>query len=107
LFSLDVHVGIFDPSHDLFVGSHIWTEAVDGSADETLLDELHGVLASDALKLTLREFTGVDLDSTLATTEWNISNGEFESHEGSESLDLLKIDVIRVSGATFAGELVG
>ena len=81
MFSLDVHVGIFDPSHDLFVGSHIWAEAVDGSTDETLLDELHGVLASDALKLTLRKFTGVDLDSTLATTEWNISNGEFESHE--------------------------
>lgn len=103
LFTLDVHVGVLNPGHDLFVGSHVGSEAVDCGSDETLLDEFHGVLASDTLKLALRELTRVDLDATLAATEWNISDSEFEGHERSKSLNFLKIDVIGVSCATFAG----
>ena len=53
LFTLNVHVGIFDPSHNLFVGSHIWAEAINGSADETFLDELHSVFTGNSLKFGL------------------------------------------------------
>jgi len=46
LLSLDVHVGILNPGHGLLVGAHVRAEAVNLRADEALLDELHGVLAS-------------------------------------------------------------
>jgi hypothetical protein len=31
----------------------------------------------------------------------------FESHEGSQGLNFLKIDMVRISGTTLAGKLVG
>jgi hypothetical protein len=104
--TLNILVGVLDPGHDLFVGSHVWAETVDSSANETLLDELHGVLAGHTLKLALREFTRVDLDASLTAAEWNISDSEFESHERSKGLNLLKIDVVGVSCAAFAWKLV-
>jgi len=48
----DVHVGVLDPGHGLLVGSHVWSEAVNLGTDETLLDELHGVLTGDSLDLS-------------------------------------------------------
>jgi len=107
LLTLDVHVGILDPGHNLLVGSHVGSEAIDSSTDETLLDELHSVLACNSFELTLGKLTGVDLDATLATTEWNVSDCELEGHKGRESLDFLEIDVVRVSGTALARELVG
>jgi hypothetical protein len=107
LFTLNVHVGIFNPGHDLFVGSHVGSETVDSGTDETLLDELHGVTTGYSLELTLGKLTGVDLDATLATTEWDVSDSELEGHEGSKSLDFLEIDVLRISCATLARKLVG
>lgn len=53
LLTLDVHVGILDPGHNLLVGSHVGSEAIDSSTDETLLDELHSVLACNSFELTL------------------------------------------------------
>ena len=49
----------------------------------------------------------VDLHSSLGATEGNVGDGEFEGHETGESLDLLKIDVVGVSGTSLDGELVG
>ena len=106
LLTLDVHVGILDPGHDLLVGSHVRAETINSSADEALLDELHGVLAGDSLKFGLRKFTGVDLNTTLTTTKWNIGDSKLEGHKGSEGLDFLKINVVRVSGTTLARKLV-
>jgi hypothetical protein len=103
LFTLNVHVGVLDPSHNLLVGSHIGTKAIYGSTDETLLDELHSVLAGYTLKFGLRKKTGVDLDTSLASTEWNIGDSEFEGHKAGEGLNFLKIDVIGVSGSSLAG----
>lgn len=105
-FSLHIHVGIFDPGHDLLVSTHVWSETVDSGTDETLLDKLHSVLAGHTFELGLGKFTRVYLDTTLATTEWNISDSEFEGHEGSESLNFLKIHMIGVTSTTFAGEFV-
>ena len=107
LLTLDVHVGILNPGHDLLVGAHVRSKTIYGSTDKALLNELHGVLAGHALELTLGEFTGVDLDATLAATEWNIGNCEFEGHEGRKSLNFLKINVVRVTRTTLAWELVG
>ena len=104
--TLDVHVGVLDPGHDLLVGSHVGSEAINLGTDKALLDELHGVLTGDSLDLVLRVLSGVNLDSTFSSTEGNISDGKLEGHQGSESLDLLKIDVIGVTSATFDGELV-
>ena len=106
LLTLNVHVGVLNPGHDLLVGTHVGTETVDGSTNETLLDELHGVFTSNSLKFGLGKLSGVNFDATLTTTEWDISDSEFESHEGSQSLNLLKIDVVGISSTTLAGELV-
>jgi len=107
LLTLNVHVGVLDPGHDLFVGAHIRSKAINGSTDKALLDELHGVGAGNTLELTLGKLTRVDLDTTLAATEWDISDGKLEGHQGSKSLNLLKIDVFGVTGTTLAGELMG
>jgi hypothetical protein len=69
LFTLNVHVGILDPGHDLLVGTHIGSETINSSTDEALLDELHSVLAGNSFKLGLGEVTRVDLDTTLTATE--------------------------------------
>jgi hypothetical protein len=52
LFTLNVHVGIFDPGHNLLVCSHIWAEAIYSSTDETFLNQLHSVLSGNTLKLS-------------------------------------------------------
>jgi len=107
LLALDVHVGVLNPGHDLFVGTHVRSEAINLSTDKALLDELHGVLTGDSLDLVLRVLSGVNLDSTLGTTEGNVGDGKFEGHEGGKGLDFLEIDVLRVAGASFDGELMG
>ena len=106
LLALDVHVGVLDPGHNLLVGAHIGAEAIDGSANKALLDELHSVLAGYTLKLTLRQVAGINFDATLAATEGNISNGEFEGHEAGKSLNLLEVNVVGVTSATLARKLV-
>ena len=40
LLTLDVHVGVFDPGHNLLIGAHIGAKAINLSADEILLDKL-------------------------------------------------------------------
>ena len=106
LLALDVHVGILDPGHNLFVGAHIGTEAINSSSNKALLDELHGVLTGDSLNLGKRVLSGVNLDSTLGTTEGDIGDSKLEGHEGGEGLDFLKIDVIGVASTTLDGELM-
>ena len=81
LLALDVHVGVLDPRHDLLVGAHIGSEAVDGSTDKALLDQLHGVLAGDSFEFAGGESLGVDLDSALGATEGDVGNGQLESHK--------------------------
>jgi len=106
LLTLDVDVGILDPGHNLLVGAHIGTKAINLSTDKALLDELHGVLSGHSLDFVLRVLARVNLDTTLGATEGNVSNCEFESHKRSQGLDLLQIDVLRVASTTLDGELV-
>lgn len=107
LFTSNLLVGILNPGHNLFVGSHIGSKAIDGGTDEVLFDELHSVLTGYTFEFSSGESLGVNLDSTLGTTERNISDGELEGHEGSKSLNLLEINVRRVSGTTFNGKFMG
>ena len=106
LLTLDINVGVFNPSHNLLVGSHVGTEAINLSTDKALFDELHGVLACHSLDLILRVLFRVNLDTTLGATEGHVSNGQLEGHKGSESLNFLQIDVFRVAGASLDWQLV-
>jgi len=91
----------------LFVCAHVGSEAVNLSADEALLDELHGVLTGDSLDLVLGVLAWVDLDTAFAAAEGDVGNGELECHQGGQSLDFLQINVVRVASATFNGQFVG
>jgi len=102
----NVHVGVLDPGHGLFVGTHVGSEAINLGTDKALLDELHGVLTGDSLDLVLGVLLGVNLDTTLSTTEGYIGDGELECHQGGQGLDFLQINVFRVASATFDGQLV-
>lgn len=104
--TLDVHVGVLDPGHGLFVGTHVGSEAINLGTDKALLDELHGVLTGDSLDLVLGVLSGVNFDSTFSTTEGHVGDGELECHQGGQGLDFLQIDVFRVTSSTFDGELV-
>jgi hypothetical protein len=101
-----VYVGIFDPSHDLFICSKIGTETVDLWPNETLFGELHCVSSGDLFNFTLRVVSWVDFDSTFSTTEWDISNSELEGHEGCERHHFLKIDTSIVSCASLDWKFV-
>jgi hypothetical protein len=89
LLSLHVFVGILNPGHNLFVGSHIRSKAVNLSSDEVLFDQLHSVFSSSTLNFCLRIFPDVNFDTTFGSTEGDISNCEFKSHQSCESLNFL------------------
>lgn len=71
LFSLQLDVSIFNPGHDLLVGAHVGSEAVDTRTNKALLSELHSVSSGDLLKLALRVVSGFDGYTTLSSSEWN------------------------------------
>jgi len=89
LLSSHLLICILDPGHNLFIGSHVGAKAIDGGSNEALLDELHGVTTSDSLELSLAQAAGVNLDTTLGTTEGDIGDSELEGHKRSESFSFL------------------
>jgi len=99
-------VGILDPCHNLLVGAHIGSEAINGGSNEALLDELHSVAASGALKLSLAQGAGINLYATLGTTEGDVGDRQFEGHKRGESFSFLEIHIGGVSGATLHWESV-
>jgi len=90
----------------LLVGTKIGTKAINLGPNETFLGEFHSISSGDSLNFTLGVESGVNFNSTLGSTEWNISDGEFEGHKGSQSHNLLNIHGRGIAGATFDGELV-
>jgi len=106
LLTLDLHVGVLNPGHDLLVGSHVRSEAIDRGSDESLLNELHGVLAGNSFEFSSGKISGVDLDTSLGTAERNIGDSELEGHEAGEGFDFLEINVVRVTGASLDWELM-
>ena len=100
-------VRVLNPGHNLLVCAHIWTKTVYLWSNEALLDKLHGVLSCYAFKFSLGVLQWIDFDSSLCTTEWNVSNCKLESHETCQSFHLLQIDVVSVSCASFHRKLVG
>lgn len=105
-FTVHVHIGILDPGHDLLISAKIRSETIDLWSNETLLREFHSISPRDSLDLTLRVLRGVDLYTTLSTTEGYISNSEFESHERGKSHNFLDIHRWRIAGTAFNGEFV-
>ena len=55
----------------------------------------------------MRELARVNFDTTLAAAEWHVGDSEFESHQRCKGFNLLKINMVRVSGAALARELMG
>lgn len=99
-FTVQIFIRVHNPCHDLLVGSHVRAEAVVLGTDETLLGELHSVLASDTLQLTIGVFSRVESDSTLGTAEWDVSNHQFERHQRGERDGFLQRHVRGVTSAT-------
>merc|ERR1712166_308298 len=74
LLSLHLDVGVLDPGHDLLVGAHVGSEAVNTRSNKALLGELHGVSAGDLLKFVLRVEFGVNRNTSFGSSERHISN---------------------------------
>ena len=106
MLAVHVHVGIFNPGHNLLVGSEIRAKTVDLGTDKTLLCQLKSISTSDFLDFTLGVFLGVNLDTTFGTAERNISDCELEGHQGGERHDFLKVDVFVITGSTLDRKLV-
>ena len=83
LLTLDVHISVLNPSHYLFVGTHVGTETIDLGADEILLYELQSIFTSDSLELLLGVMARVDFHTAFGATEWDLSDSELESHQSS------------------------
>lgn len=104
--AVHVHVGIFDPGHDLLVGSEIRAEAVDLGANETLLGELHSVSTSNLLNFALGVLLGVNFNAALSTAEGDISDCELEGHQRGERHDFLQVNVGIIASSTLDRKLV-
>jgi hypothetical protein len=104
--TVHVYVGVFNPGHNLLVGSEIGAKAVDLGANETLFGELHSVSTSNLFDFTLGVLLGVNLNATFSTTEGNICDGELEGHQRSERHDFLQVHVGRITGSALDRKLV-
>jgi len=80
-FSFQLDVSVFNPGHDLLVGTHVRSEAIDTRPNETLLGELHGVSTSDLLELLLRVVSWLDGNTTLGSSERHVSDTQFVGHQ--------------------------
>jgi len=100
LLSLHLNVGVLDPSHDLLVSSHVGTEAVNTRSNKTFLGEFHGVPTSDFLNFSQGIKFRVNANSSLCSTERNISDTKFVGHEGSKSHCLLEVDSGSITSST-------
>jgi hypothetical protein len=101
LLTLHLDVSVLDPSHNLLVCSHVGTEAIDTRSNETLLGELHGVSASYFLKFSQRVKLRINANSSLCSTERNISDTQFVCHESSKSHGLLEINSGSITSSSF------
>ena len=105
-FSIDIAlspnilIGVLNPSHDLLPCSHVWAKAIDSSSNIPFFNQLHCVPSSNSFELVLTQFSWVDLHSTLGSSEGNVSNCQLESHQGSEGLYLLEVNVFGISGTS-------
>lgn len=104
--TVHVYVGVFNPGHNLLVGSEIGAKAVDLGANETLFGELHSVSTSNLFDFTLGVLLGVNLNATFSATEGNICDGELEGHQRSERHDFLQVHVGRITGSALDRKLV-
>lgn len=104
VLGVELAVGVHDPGHLAGTGSNIGSGDIDTGSDEVLLAELHGVATGDLLQLSGGELLGVELDTSLGTTEGNIDDSALEGHEGGQGLDLLKIDLIRETDTSLGGK---
>jgi hypothetical protein len=52
-------------------------------------------------------FLDINLNTSLSATKWNIGDCELESHQSSESLNFLEIDVGSITSTALDGKLVG
>lgn len=100
LFTLHLHVSVLNPGHDLLVGAHIRSQAVDARSNEALLGQLHCVSSGNLLELGLRVISRLDGNTTLSSSKWNIGYREFVGHKGSEGHGLLEINARSVTSAS-------
>lgn len=104
VLGVELAVGVHNPGHLAGTGSNIGGGDVNTGSDEVLLAELHGVATGDLLQLGGSELLGVELDTSLGTTEGNVDDSALEGHEGSQGLDLLEIDLIGETDTTLGGK---
>ena len=83
--------------------SHVWGWDVNAGSEESLLGELHGESASDALQLCVCVLFGVEAKAGLAAAEGDVHAGALVGHQGWEGLNLVGIDIQRVTDSALAG----
>ena len=83
--------------------SHVRGWDVNAGSEESLLGELHGESASDALQLCVCVLFGVEAKAGLAAAEGDVHAGALVGHQGWEGLNLVGIDIQRVTDAALAG----
>ena len=101
LLTIEVEISIGDPSHDLFVSTHVWTEHIGLWSNEAFLGKLHGIFPSDSLNFTLRILRRVKSYTSFGTAEWDVSDSQLEGHERGKCHGLLEGHVGGVSRTTF------
>jgi hypothetical protein len=79
---------------------------VHAGAEHVALDKLRRIATGDGFNLRNAEFAGVDLDTTLGTTEGDVDDGTLVGHERGKSHHLLLVDVLAVADTALARKAV-
>merc|ERR1719282_249127 len=109
-----VHVGVpnsigvcvSNPSHLPLTSAHIWGRNINTRSKESFLGKFDGKPPCDPLQLILAVLLGVNLDTSLASSEGDIYTGALVGHQGRQGLDLISTDVGGVSDTSLAGRSV-
>merc|ERR1719282_720484 len=106
-----VHVGVpnsvgvcvSNPSHLSLASAHVRGRNINTRPKKSFLGKFNGEPPGDPLQLILAVLLGVNLDTSLATSEGDIYTGALVRHQGRQGLDLVSTDVGGVSDASFGG----
>lgn len=96
----------FHPVHLSFSCSYIWTRDINCSSNWIFLGQLKSVLSSKSLNLFCWIISRIETDTALGSSVWDVNSSTFKSHQTSQSLNLMDIDILSISCSSFSWEFI-
>src|SRR5688572_18970942 len=99
-------VCINDPAHFPFTGTIIRSGNINTWSDKIFLNQLRSIATGNSLQFLFAVFSGINFYASFCTSEWNIHDGTFIGHKGSQSHYLILIYMFAVADSSFGWKFV-